>query len=126
MTYKTEYNNSVDNLQVEHQINTDNHQRVTYGYSIGNDLHACQIEFTTKDITARHGIFNRKKISDIQADDTWHKQNGNEEWIFSVLTGANPELVCQMLCIPIMHRKKIQTKLKFELQNSANFLSDKC
>ena len=122
MTYKTEYNNSVDNLQVEHQINTDNHQRVTYGYSIGNDLHACQIELTTKDIIARHGIFNWKKISGIQADDTWHKQNGNEEWIFSVLTGANPELVCQMLCIPIMHRKKIQTKLKYELENSANFL----
>ena len=124
MTKKTKYVNSVDKLQVEHQIGSDNQRFVTYGYKIGTNLHACRIASMPKIISAQFGIFNRKKISNIQPDDTWHDHNGNEEWIFSILAGANPTPVCQMLCVPVEQRQRIEPKLLTELENSANFLSE--
>ncbi len=124
MTKESVYFNSINKLQLEHQVSSDNHLIVTYGYSIGNNLHACRIESTPIKILAQHGIFNRKKISSIKPSDTWYNHNGNEEWIFSILTGANPTPVYQMLCIPIKHREQIHSVLLSELTNSANFLSD--
>ena len=124
MTKITKYTNSIDNLQVEHLLNTDNQRTVTYGYKIGKNLHACRITATQKEISAQHGIFNRKKISNIQSSDCWHETGGDQEWIFSILSGSNPSPVYQLLCIPLELRESIQTLLQNELANSAKFLSD--